>query len=533
MEYYRTLNFVKEPFSNSPDPALFYESRQHLEALQQLEIAVRLKRGLNVIIGDVGTGKTTLCRQLIQKISQEPAMEHSLILDPAFARTTDFLDCILKIFSGTTYLGCDDTNLKEEIKNYLFQKGVDQKKTIILMIDEGQKLPVFCLEILRELLNYETNNQKLLQIVIFAQKELAQTIAPLENFVDRINFQYELAPLGFSETKGLIDFRMNESMDRGKRNTIFTWPAYFTLYYFTKGYPRKIINLCHHVLLSLIVQNRSKAGHFFVRECALKTGYLKKSKIGVFPTLLAASMILFSMYFFNFPDLSRFWPGQTQAVEPLANPAKPAKPAEPPAQILIEKPPEPPVEKPVEPEPDTRLMETAEKQILFLKKAHPQPSATPQKAVTESAYYGALTVPQNATLSKMSEHIYGTFDKDKLALLLAHNKNLTDPDMLTVGMSLKFPVIPDYLNGWNPEHFCIVLSDNLSFKQAYHLAIQLENKAYTVRVFPSQPETGPFTYHVVINRAYKTVNSAESFKKQFVYTDQAACVQISTLISEF
>ena len=98
MDYYKTLNLEREPFSNSPDPGLFYNSKQHLEALQKLEIAIRLKRGLNILTGDVGTGKTTLIRQLIRKIDHDKKIKYFLILDPGFATTVDFLSCILSHF---------------------------------------------------------------------------------------------------------------------------------------------------------------------------------------------------------------------------------------------------------------------------------------------------------------------------------------------------------------------------------------------------------------------------------------------------
>ncbi|MBN2686747.1 MAG: AAA family ATPase, partial [Deltaproteobacteria bacterium] len=67
MEYFKILNLIKEPFSNSPEPEFFYDSPQHVNCLQNLEMAIRLRRGLNVIVGEVGTGKTTLCRRLINQ----------------------------------------------------------------------------------------------------------------------------------------------------------------------------------------------------------------------------------------------------------------------------------------------------------------------------------------------------------------------------------------------------------------------------------------------------------------------------------
>ena len=117
------------------------------------------------------------------------------------------------------------------------------------MIDEGQKLPLFCLETLRELLNYETNDKKLLQIVIFAQKEFDQMISGMENFIDRINFRFTFFPLNFSETRDLIRFRIEQAASPenfdASRLPAFTLSGFWAVYRITKGYPRKIINLCH------------------------------------------------------------------------------------------------------------------------------------------------------------------------------------------------------------------------------------------------------------------------------------------------
>ena len=196
MEYFKILDLKKEPFSNSPDPELFYRSRNHVEGLQMIEMAIRLRRGLNVVLGEVGTGKTTMCRKLIQQISSTSAaneIEIHLILDPSFSSPREFLS----IITGELGLSLPDNTMsewqmKENIKKSLFDKGVEEGKTVALLIDEGQKLPGFCLEILREFLNYETNDSKLLQIVIFAQKEFREKINEQKNFANRINLCYSL-----------------------------------------------------------------------------------------------------------------------------------------------------------------------------------------------------------------------------------------------------------------------------------------------------------------------------------------------------
>lgn len=280
MEYFRILNLIREPFSNSPEPEFFFQSAKHVGCLQQLELAIRLRRGLNVVMGHVGTGKTTLCRHLItqfmDKNGEADAVETHLIMDPAFSTSQEFLSTVATSFGiagkRKRRVAADpdvtEWQLKENIKDYLFKKGVDEKKIVVLIIDEGQKLPDFCLEMLREFLNYETNENKLLQIVIFCQPEFQQTLNRLENLTDRINLLYVLDPLSYHETREMIRFRLTRSGISGDTPTLFTHPGLLAIYLATDGYPRKVITLCHQVILTMIIQNRSKAGWFLVRSCA-------------------------------------------------------------------------------------------------------------------------------------------------------------------------------------------------------------------------------------------------------------------------
>jgi general secretion pathway protein A len=242
MDYFTILNLDREPFSNSPDPDYFFHSRQHLDCLQKLELSLHLRRGLNVIIGEVGTGKTTLCRQLIRRFAQRKEMETHLILDPSSRTAVTFWQRWSSCSAAKMPAETADWQAKEFIKHSLFRKGVDQKKTTVLIIDEGQKIPVFCLELLREFLNYETNEYKLLQIVIFAQKEFEAVIRQHPNFGDRINLYHHLTPLGLRDTRMMIKFRLEKSVVR-PRLDLFTLPALLAVYRASGGYPRKIINL--------------------------------------------------------------------------------------------------------------------------------------------------------------------------------------------------------------------------------------------------------------------------------------------------
>lgn len=254
MSYYQILNLNKEPFSNSPDPDFFYHSAAHNTALKRLEIAIRLRRGLSLILGDVGTGKTTLGRALVQNFSREDSFLFYMILDPTYKSEFQFLSALVKMMGIKPYFR-STLDYKEALERFLFKQGVEQDKTIILLIDEGQKLTPDFLEILRILLNYETNEYKLLQLIILAQMEILPRLKKIRNFLDRVSLKYIINPLDVQETKEMIQFRLSQAGYNGGAG-LFTNEAIKLIYDYTQGYPRKISALCHNALESLVMKQR-------------------------------------------------------------------------------------------------------------------------------------------------------------------------------------------------------------------------------------------------------------------------------------
>ncbi len=137
MSYYTVLGLTKEPFSTSPDPMFFFRSSSHLQALARLEIAIRLRRGLSLILGDVGTGKTTLARTLLANVPQEDGFSFHIVLDPFFDSEYQFLLHLCRLFGVRAQ--CKSTlDCREAIEHHLFQGGVMEGTTTVLVIDEGQ-----------------------------------------------------------------------------------------------------------------------------------------------------------------------------------------------------------------------------------------------------------------------------------------------------------------------------------------------------------------------------------------------------------
>lgn len=286
MSYYKILGFEKEPFSTSPDPEFFYLGKGHEAALTNILIELRLKRGLTVILGDVGTGKTSLSRKLIQELKERENFTFHMILDPFFENEYLFLTSLVRNFDidvSSVGNGTPPTilDLRESLEKFLFQRGVTEGKTTTLIIDEAQKLNENLLEVLRVLLNYETNEFKLLQLVLLGQLELHAKIMDIPNFLDRISFKYTLNPLGLDETKQMIEFRIRQAGYKANMH-LFLDDAIREIYQYSHGYPRRITMLCHRALKNLVMKKKFVVDAMFIQEMLdkeIKTGWHKKDPL--------------------------------------------------------------------------------------------------------------------------------------------------------------------------------------------------------------------------------------------------------------
>ncbi len=461
MEYFKLLNLEKEPFSNSPDPDYFFKSRQHKECLQKLELSLRLRRGLNIVIGEVGTGKTTLCRQMIKKFSRDEEFETHLILDPHMAEPAMFLQVVAQMFEREPLVPAGDgSDYKEFIKQYLYKRGVEENRVVVLIIDEGQKIPTPILEILRELLNYETNEFKLLQIVIFAQREFEQTLDKHANFTDRINLLHVLGPLGFRDTRLMIDYRLQKAGAESSLDRMLSFPALVAIYRATNGYPRKIVNLCHRIMLAMIVKNRKKAGWRLVRSCvnrssARASGGWQKA-VGALMVVLGVAGIAYTGFtpekkvVANAPAPQEVFAVKKASVPlvtfqaaksatPLHAPATDSAPVEVPAVPL----PPPSVKPATKPAEDVTTVAKAQgnKDATAIEMEPAKDVAVIEKAAdrTLPETLGMIRMQADEILSWVMVKVYGEYTNLKRRTIAAGNPGLKDLDNIFKGQAIGFP----------------------------------------------------------------------------------------------
>ncbi|MBF0101698.1 MAG: AAA family ATPase [Desulfobacterales bacterium] len=492
MEYYHILNLSREPFSNSPDPEFFFKSQQHTACLQKLEIAIRLKRGLNVVTGEVGTGKTTLCRQLIRHFSEDTQVITHLILDPEFSASLDFIHSLQVIFTGVSE-PYDIHMVKEQLKRYLFQKGVDEDKTILLLIDEGQKLNESCLEILRELLNYETNTSKLLQIVIFAQTEFESIIKKHANFMDRINLYHRLAPLSFKDTRSLIQYRIEQSSIKQASFLCFTIPAIWAIYKASGGYPRKIIHLCHQSILAMIIQNKVKADWFLVHAC-IQRSLLNKSSLGssrwraafLFLVLILVSLI--SWYDATVDHSTNITFDNDRRIDsPVSSPTK--------IELHeIQKKTSNEVQ-PIEKKQDKPQLVEESKIISPTTNEDTMPQVMPDML-------GSLPVLRQDTVGKMIQHIYGAFKPKYLEKLLQANPQIQDPNTVEMYSKIHFPVLFQSQSDGFISYKWLQLSHFHQLDAAYG-AFKKYSKNLPVRIISYWTKQDGLGFVIVMNTPFK------------------------------
>lgn len=512
MDYFKILNLKKEPFSNSPEPEFFYQSVKHVGCLQKLELAIRLRRGLSVVVGDVGTGKTTLCRQLILKFaaSEEDRnqIETHLLLDPSFTNPLEFLSTVAITF-GVSGAGSDvsEWQLKENIKNYLYKKGIDEGKIVVLIVDEGQKLPGFCLEILREFLNYETNEYKLLQIVIFAQSEFERILKEHRYFADRVNFYYLLKPLNFRETRGMVKFRIEKASDKESTPSLFTYSGLWALYLATGGYPRKIVTLCHQVILALIIQNRSKAGWFLVRSCSGRVSMGKRKTLRwVTATTLAIILVVFAV--------AGFYPQILLGIKPSTESSSVAKSQE----IAI---PKQNVSGGSEQSTQKAVSEVATQthtEIQTSKKSMPD-------------FLGNLKIKKGRTVWWMIYDFYGDVDLRQLNAFALANPHIKNLNRVKAGERVKLPAIPAASNPFPPGKFWIHLASGENVDELYDVYKYHETILRHVKFIPYWNGREGLVFAIFLKDGYPDMESALAEVKKLPQSISAKA-KVSTNFSD-
>ncbi len=260
---YETFYGLKEkPFNVTSDPSFFFLSRKHQEAFSHLIYGIKERKGILLITGEIGTGKTTLCRALLNSLDKKT--KTAFILNPNFSET-QLLQLIVEDF-GIIPKNKTKMSLISSLNNFLIQEA-NLGGNVALLIDEAQNLKPNQLEQIRLLSNLETEKEKLLQIILVGQPELKQKLSlmQLRQLNQRISVRYHILPLEKDELKEYIYHRLSVAGSNG--NVEFTPEAQEEIFLFSCGIPRLTNIICDRALLAGFVSDTKKISYEIIKKC--------------------------------------------------------------------------------------------------------------------------------------------------------------------------------------------------------------------------------------------------------------------------
>ena len=272
--YTQFYGFTEKPFSLTPDPAFLYLSKQHKMALTMLSYGLQSQAGITVISGEVGSGKTTLIREILRQLDKDINVG---LISNAHNSFGNLLEWVLMAYNIKTEAK-DKATLYKIFVEFLINEYANNKRTV-LIIDEARNMDMQTLEELRLLSNINADKHLVLQLVLIGQPELLETLQrhELRQLAQRVSVDYKLKQLGYKETKAYIRHRLKVA--NGDKD-IFDKYAIAAIYYHTGGVPRLINTLCDFALVYGFAEDSK---HIYL-ELMLDV-IRDKQKGGVFPVI--------------------------------------------------------------------------------------------------------------------------------------------------------------------------------------------------------------------------------------------------------
>ena len=241
--YLEYFGLSKKPFALTPDPAFLYMSKQHAIALAMLKYGLQNQAGYTLITGEVGSGKTTLIRYLLQHMEENLTVG---VITNTHSNYGDLLTWILTAFDLD--LGDrDNVQMHRRLLRFVAEEHENGRR-VVLVVDEAQNMGIEMLEELRLLSNMNIGDELLMQLVLVGQPELQETIAlpELLQFAQRISSEHHIPPLDFETSQMYIRHRIAVA---GSEEQLFDRYALAAIYYFSRGVPRTINNICDMALV--------------------------------------------------------------------------------------------------------------------------------------------------------------------------------------------------------------------------------------------------------------------------------------------
>lgn len=285
---YRRFGLERDPFLDTSDPHFFWEMPSVARAKAKLLSSIEESRGLTVVIGDPGSGKTSLALAVETTLLVRDDVLLGKILDPHFASETEFLLAVGRAF-GLGLPARTPAFLKNALKNFLFDTAVLESRTVVLFFDEAQTLAPESIETLRLLLNFDIPQRKLINLVLFGQSELEPRILGQRNLYDRVDGWIRLGPLDEQASRALILHRLARAGARDPQS-IFTENALDIVVRSAAGLPRRLIRVARGAMEEAAAHGQSRVFEEQALLAARDRGLSVQARRDV-PTIPAATVL--------------------------------------------------------------------------------------------------------------------------------------------------------------------------------------------------------------------------------------------------
>ena len=259
--YLEHWNMNFPPFQNVPDPAFFYPSPIHQEALERMVYAIGQGKGAAMITGEIGCGKTMVSQILLKRLSKENLQVVAMI-NPALS-PAEFLESLMGLFHLSNHHSPSKAKAWQHLESH-FRWNLDQGKGSVLVIDEAQTInDEATLEEIRMLLNLQTDARFLVSVVLLGHSKLEELVSRNKSLSQRIPIRYRLRPFSLAETFAYVKRRLEVA---GCKSVPFTRDSFKVMYSCSNGVPRDINNLCDRSLLAAYLADKKRVATPHVEE---------------------------------------------------------------------------------------------------------------------------------------------------------------------------------------------------------------------------------------------------------------------------
>jgi type II secretory pathway predicted ATPase ExeA len=488
MDFISSLQCKTEPFV-SPSDSEIYLCKAVRDLTEKLSDNIQLGAGYQLVIGAEGSGKTTLLNQLAQKFSADNKTVVLLISNPQFRDLQQFLITVAGIFKTINApAGFDDNTFQKAFNSFFYKLYNQEKKIVLLLIDNSQDLPDFCLNALNSFYDYHPDCRRFLQTVMCGEPLFQRKINASKALNGRIFLTTAPKPFDFTDVRKLIRFHLEQAAtDPGSPPVLFSIPSQWVIYRMTQGHPKETIDLCHFIFLTLVIENLKKADWFMTLRSAKLLIPKRAKKLQIIRTTFLASLILFMLVLGLWSEeivtLNVPWQGhllqvsvptnvlpqETQPVKPVQEtqekiPPEQTREAPPNTSAIIKEtlPPVMPAEEQIEGEAPAKKSAAIPNQPEAKASTAEVPVPESVEVIDEEAMAELKSVPEDEpivnpanrevrevrpgdTLLVMIQQIYGPgyLKKQYIDQVIDANPHLKGPHNLEVGDQVFFPAFYD------------------------------------------------------------------------------------------